>query len=528
MKLNSVHVLCTLVSLSAGTVQCAKAEGGVNALSSLNMISEKASGEPTLFNLSGEPPLPDVAISPKVYTVPHPILVRHHSLAAVKTCSVANVPASTYSKDAVETARKLIEKLQQQLAEETRQAKKDSEERAGLAAIVEQKQQSVDELQNKLAGLSQNTQEIANLRQSLFDSKQTNQNLKEQLDDMKTHSADAANSSFDKVKQLEKERVDTQATLARLQQQVLGMSMKLKEKDRLLANQKQQLDDATGHINTVEIALAKVNAQVKEKDSLLASQKQQLDDITRHVKTVETSLADANTQSNDKSTQLIKLSETKSENITPAPDTETAIRDYALGAYWAQEMMGMIHEKEVYGYTIDNQQVLSGARDKMNNALRIPEQKLITTLNALYAESKKKEEKVKRNSDNQGRVFMQTFSKQPGVKHDMSGYYYLIAEKGEGKFTATDKVAVVIRESLTNGKVINDMLEKHSVLSLPLNQFPPLFKSAISHARNHGEIRIVVPPELAYGDKGRLPDIPPDSTMIYDIKVIDARKPTDS
>lgn len=43
----------------------------------------------------------------------------------------------------------------------------------------------------------------------------------------------------------------------------------------------------------------------------------------------------------------------------------------------------------------------------------------------------------------------------------------------------------------------------------------------LSVLNNHGEVRIVVPPQLAYGEEGRLPDIPPDSTMVYDIKIVD-------
>ncbi|MBB3324128.1 FKBP-type peptidyl-prolyl cis-trans isomerase [Atlantibacter sp. RC6] len=115
------------------------------------------------------------------------------------------------------------------------------------------------------------------------------------------------------------------------------------------------------------------------------------------------------------------------------------------------------------------------------------------------------------------------------MKRASLGYYYLIVDKGTGKIKNNDTVAVTMRESLPNGKVINDMSKKGSVLALPLNQFPPLFKSAISQVNNHGELRIVVPPELAYGEKGSMPDIPPNSTMIYDIKVVDvspgAKKP---
>jgi len=37
--------------------------------------------------------------------------------------------------------------------------------------------------------------------------------------------------------------------------------------------------------------------------------------------------------------------------------------------------------------------------------------------------------------------------------------------------------------------------------------------------RNHGSIMLVVPPALAYGEKGYPPKIPPNATMIYELRV---------
>ncbi|WP_431225207.1 FKBP-type peptidyl-prolyl cis-trans isomerase [Serratia sp. L9] len=39
---------------------------------------------------------------------------------------------------------------------------------------------------------------------------------------------------------------------------------------------------------------------------------------------------------------------------------------------------------------------------------------------------------------------------------------------------------------------------------------------------------MVVPPTLAYGDKGLPPDIPPGSTMVYNVKILDVVAPADT
>ena len=202
------------------------------------------------------------------------------------------------------------------------------------------------------------------------------------------------------------------------------------------------------------------------------------------------------------------------------PMTSDELRDYALGAFWAQEMTALMKSKEAYGYQIARQQVLSGITDMVNGHLKVPKEKLINVLQALDKGSSEREEQIRATARDEGRQLIQHFHKLAGVKQASEGYYYLVIDKGAGSIKATDIVAVTIRESLANGKVISDMNAKGTVLELRLSKFPSLFKSAISHVNNHGRLQIVAPPVLAYGNNGRMPDIPPESTMVYDIQVV--------
>jgi FKBP-type peptidyl-prolyl cis-trans isomerase len=77
--------------------------------------------------------------------------------------------------------------------------------------------------------------------------------------------------------------------------------------------------------------------------------------------------------------------------------------------------------------------------------------------------------------------------------------------------------------SLTDGTVIQDMELSGKVLSQPLEAYPPLFREAIGYLRNHGSVTLVVPPELAYGEAGYSPKIPPHTTMIYELRIEDVK-----
>lgn len=283
-----------------------------------------------------------------------------------------------------------------------------------------------------------------------------------------------------------------------------------------------QIDSDQGEsVDTIVKLQSKItvlSTQLDQKTEDLGSLRQELAGLNEKLTSTEKMMAALRLQLEERSQLLSKR--------TPAPVgivpiTNDQIRDYALGALWAHEMLGLIRENQNSDFHIDREQVLSGAADFLHDQLKIPKSNLVAVINNFYTNRENHQKDVSQVAEPTGNDYINEFSKLPGVKRDEIGYFYFIAKQGKGSIKDSSTVAVVIRESLSDGKIINDMLERHSVLSLPLNKFPALFKSAIAKTKNHGEIHIVVPSELAYGEKGRTPDIPPNATMVYDIKVVD-------
>lgn len=75
---------------------------------------------------------------------------------------------------------------------------------------------------------------------------------------------------------------------------------------------------------------------------------------------------------------------------------------------------------------------------------------------------------------------------------------------------------------LTNGKMIQSSKESGRPFTAPLGNLIKGWQTGMPGMKPGGIRRFVIPPELAYGkqDKG---DIPPDSTLVFEIELISTK-----
>lgn len=301
--------------------------------------------------------------------------------------------------------------------------------------------------------------------------------------------------------------------------EINALQQKIKESETLLADWRVKKSEADKKLIVKNEKLVAVDQEADVRIKEINALQQKLTESQTLLNDLRVKKNEADKELAAKNEKLTALLSSPHTPATYTPKSADEIRDYAVGAYWGQEMEGMINKKASEGYHLTWQVVLSGASDMMNNQLTVKKETLAAVLQQLYKASEKTTETSYSDQD-EGGHFLENFSKEPGVKRSAMGYYYKVLEKGTGKISEGDTVAVVIRESLWNGTVINDMDEKGKVLVLPLNKYPALFKSIIHLMNNHGVEQVAVPPELAYGQKGRPPLIPANAVMLYQIKIV--------
>jgi len=133
--------------------------------------------------------------------------------------------------------------------------------------------------------------------------------------------------------------------------------------------------------------------------------------------------------------------------------------------------------------------------------------------------------KLKSKSLSESAAFFTELKKRAGVVVLPSGLCYEIAAPGTGPAPKpTDTVTVHYTGTLIDGTVFDSSVARNEPVSFPLNQMIPGWVEGLQKIAKGGKIRLFIPPDLAFGDDAR-PGIPPSSTLMFDIELIDI-KPT--
>ena len=94
-------------------------------------------------------------------------------------------------------------------------------------------------------------------------------------------------------------------------------------------------------------------------------------------------------------------------------------------------------------------------------------------------------------------------------------------KEGTGKAPkATDTVTVHYAGWLTNGTAFDSSYKRGAPASFPLNRVIAGWTEGLQLMKIGEKGRLVCPSDLAYGDRGRPPQIPPGATLIFEVELL--------
>jgi len=380
--------------------------------------------------------------------------------------------------------------------------------------------------------------------------------LPEQADNAWQEKLTAAQTANDKARQRYEQ--DKQAAAAELAQQKAEAAKATGELQQQLALRQKELDEqrqqAERQEKSLKTALEQQKAEAAKATGELQQQLAQLQEKNKtqaeQAKALAQRLATAVAESEKSTLQLAKTTEQAKKNalaLADANQTQQALREeldglrsrakwlpdaqalekkpaqqsYAAGVALGRDIQTMLAERKNWGINPDKTVLLAGVIDTFNGHYQLSDAQLTRAL----AESEKAVNDARNQAakvqTSKGEAFVTEFKKKKGTQKSPSGFWYRIEYAGDEAIKENARVDIVVKESLTDGSVIQDMDRSGKVMSQPLSAYPPLFREAIGHLKNHGSLTMVVPPALAYGETGYAPQIPPNATMVYELRIVD-------
>jgi FKBP-type peptidyl-prolyl cis-trans isomerase FkpA len=118
----------------------------------------------------------------------------------------------------------------------------------------------------------------------------------------------------------------------------------------------------------------------------------------------------------------------------------------------------------------------------------------------------------------------QAIAAEPKEEKTASGIVITTIKEGTGASPkASDTVKVHYRGTLVNGKEFDSSYGRGQPASFPLNRVIPCWTEGVQTIKLGGKSKLVCPPNLAYGSRG-VPGIPPDSTLIFEVELLEIIK----
>jgi FKBP-type peptidyl-prolyl cis-trans isomerase FklB len=124
-----------------------------------------------------------------------------------------------------------------------------------------------------------------------------------------------------------------------------------------------------------------------------------------------------------------------------------------------------------------------------------------------------------------GRAFLEENKKKADIVELPSGLQYEILQEGTGeKPKTTDNVKCHYHGTLIDGTVFDSSVERGQPATFGVNQVIKGWVEALQLMPVGSKWRLYIPSELAYGEQGAGSAIQPNSTLVFDVELLEIEK----
>ena len=203
--------------------------------------------------------------------------------------------------------------------------------------------------------------------------------------------------------------------------------------------------------------------------------------------------------------------------------TDREIASYAMGLQFGVQVAKSLSRQPV---ELDARAIAMAIEDiLLERAPQFTNDQMRQAMESVQAAAEAEQSKQGENNLAAAKAFLEANSAVEGVMQTDSGLQYQEIAPGDGEPpVATDQVVVHYRGTLLDGTEFDSSIARGEPATFGVRQVIPGWQEALLLMRPGGKMKVFVPPDLAYGERGAGSLIGPNQALIFDIELLEVRR----
>ena len=202
---------------------------------------------------------------------------------------------------------------------------------------------------------------------------------------------------------------------------------------------------------------------------------------------------------------------------TPAFDSVEAQASYGIGLQIGQQLS----ESGLEGLLPEA--LLAGLTDALEgNTPVVPVDVVHRALREVHERADAVRQERQKELAVEGQKYLEANAQKEGVNSTESGLQFRVLTQGEGSIPArTDHVRVHYTGKLVDGTVFDSSVQRGEPAEFPVNGVIAGWIEALTLMPVGSKWELTIPHNLAYGERGAGASIPPFSTLVFEVELLE-------